>query len=275
MTILLLACGLMGHAQAPVKDSRPVVGVSAFSCEQDDTYAGLVTEKVFEQLTATRRFRVVDRTSYDKVKAELELQKSEAFMDSENLVEQDVAVAAERMITGHINKVPVWRIRNSSDGSVRGYKASVSFQLKVVDVATGLSTEASSFEGKCTKEMLSPESAVTAAMQSLEDELYEYFRLNFPIEGSIVRVVKENKGAEVVLLNVGKQQGINVGDRLTVSYVEMLEGQPLPHALGDIKVKALAGENFSECAVPKKMREQVQQHLANGTRLTCRLIVKP
>lgn len=116
--------------------------------------------------------------------------KSEAFIDSDNLVEQDVAVAAEKMITGEIVKIPVYRMKNG-DGTIRGYKASVAFQMKIVDVATGLSTEATSFEGKASDECLSPESAVTMAMMSLQDRMAEYFRINFPITAKLMKIVKE------------------------------------------------------------------------------------
>ena len=98
----------------------------------------LVTEKVVEMLTNTHRFIVVDRTSRNKVEEELELQKSEAFLDSKNLAQQDAALGASMLVTGHIVKIPVYRVHNG-DGSVRGYKASVAFQLKVVDVSTGIS----------------------------------------------------------------------------------------------------------------------------------------
>ena len=77
---------LYGYTQNQL-DTRPVVGVAKFTCETDGRYASLVTEKVVEMLTNTKRFQVVDRTSKDRVKEELELQKSEAFLDSENLVE--------------------------------------------------------------------------------------------------------------------------------------------------------------------------------------------
>ena len=158
--ISLLVCGItLCHAQ---DDNKTVVGVAQFSCQQESPYTHLVTEKVVEMLTNAKRFKVVDRTSRDKIQEELELQKSEAFMDSKNLVEQDVAVSAEKLITGEIVKIPVYRMKNA-DGSVRGYKASVAFQMKVVDVATGLSTDATSFTGQASKECLSPESAVTMA----------------------------------------------------------------------------------------------------------------
>lgn len=187
----MTACIFKGYAQLS-DDDRQVVGVAEFSCKENSPYIGLVTEKVVEMLTNSKRFRVVDRTSREKITQELELQKSEAFIDSENLVEQDVAVGAEKMITGEIIKIPVYRMKNG-DGTVRGYKASVAFQMKIVDVATGLSTEATSFEGKASDECLSPESAVTMAMMSLQDRMAEYFRINFPITAKLMKIVKEKK----------------------------------------------------------------------------------
>ena len=210
ITIIMTACIFKGYAQLS-DDDRQVVGVAEFSCKENSPYIGLVTEKVVEMLTNSKRFRVVDRTSREKITQELELQKSEAFIDSENLVEQDVAVGAEKMITGEIIKIPVYRMKNG-DGTVRGYKASVAFQMKIVDVATGLSTEATSFEGKASDECLSPESAVTMAMMSLQDRMAEYFRINFPITAKLMKIVKEKKGAaEIVLIKAGKKHGIKGG----------------------------------------------------------------
>lgn len=94
-------CGVLCHAQT---DDRPVVGVAEFTCDEESPYVRLVTEKVVEMLTNTHRFIVVDRTSRDKVEEELELQKSEAFLDSKNLVDQNSSKAAEQLITGHIVK---------------------------------------------------------------------------------------------------------------------------------------------------------------------------
>ena len=54
------------------QDERPVVGVAAFTCDENPRFVKLVTEKVVEMLTNTKRFRVVDRTSSDKVKEELD-----------------------------------------------------------------------------------------------------------------------------------------------------------------------------------------------------------
>lgn len=267
----MLVCGVFLHAQV---DNRTVVGVAQFTCDENGKYAGLVTENVVEMLTNSHRFRVVDRTSIDKVQAELELQKSEAFIDSENTAEQGVAVAAEKMITGHITKIPVYAIKNNN-GTVKGYQASVAFQMKVVDVETGLSTEATSFQGKTSDLMLSPESAVNAAMTSLKTELEEYFRVNFPLTTTIVKILdNKNSVANKVLLATGQNQGIKVGDKFNVEYIEFLAGKPYPTSIGVIKVVNVSGEHFCECEVPKKFGAEIYSRFNAGDKIDCKLVIK-
>lgn len=271
--IIMAACIFKGYTQ-PVNDERQVVGVAEFSCKENSPYTGLVTEKVVEMLTNSKRFRVVDRTSRDKIVQELELQKSEAFIDSDNLVEQDVAVAAEKMITGEIVKIPVYRMKNG-DGSIRGYKASVAFQMKVVDVATGISNEATSFEGKASDECLSPESAVTMAMMSLEDEISEYFRINFPVIAKLMKILKEKNGtAEVLLIKAGKKHGVKVGYKFKVESIEELDGELLPTTLGTVTVTELKGDAYSECKVGKKDGKSIYEHFNANKNIKCSLIVK-
>ena len=265
-SIVLLACSLMGYAQA---DTRPVVGVAQFTCDVKSPYVGLVTEKVVEMLTNTHRFQVVDRTSREKIEEELELQKSEAFLDSKNLADQYSAVAAEKMITGHIVKIPVYAVRNTN-GTVRGYTGSVAFQMKVVDVESGTSSEATSFQGKTSKECLSPESAVTMAMQSLQEEIYEYFRLNFPVTAALERCLNET----TILVTAGSEHGLKLGDRFTIEAIELIGGKPYPTAIGEAKVKKLAGASFSECEVSKKTGKAISDKLAEKVQLRCSLIVK-
>lgn len=274
IAIVMTVCIFQGYAQSN-DDDRQVVGVAEFTCKENSPYTPLVTEKVVEMLTNSKRFRVVDRTSRDKIMQELELQKSEAFIDSENLVEQDVAVAAEKMITGEIVKIPVYRFKNGN-GSVRGYKASVAFQMKVVDVATGLSTEATSFEGKASDECLSPESAVTMAMMSLQDRMAEYFRINFLVTAKLMKIVSEKNGtAETILIKAGKKHGIKVGDKFTIESLEMLEGEVLPTTLGTATVTTLKGEAYSECKVGSKEAGKAIYSEFNANRnIKCSLIIK-
>lgn len=253
----------------PQLDNRPVVGVAEFTCQEDSPYTGLVTEKVVEMLTNTKRFQVVDRTSRDKIKEELELQKSEEFLDSKNLVEQDIAVAAEKMITGHIVKIPVYAMKNS-DGSRRGFKASVGFEMKVVDVATGLSSEATSFQGKASKECLSPEAAVTMAMNDVSDQIFEWFKVNFPITCKISRIID----GKTILVNAGSAQGLTSGNILNVDAIEEIDGMPYHKSIGEIKIVKVAGPNFSECSGSKKIIENLSSLFEQGVSIQCTLKIK-
>lgn len=266
----VLACGVTLHAQ---EDGRTVVGVAAFTCEGSQRYAGLITENVVEMLTNSHRFRVVDRTSIDKIQAELELQKSEAFIDSKNTVTQGVAVAAQKMITGHITKIPVYAIKNGN-GTIKGYRASVAFQMKIVDVETGLSTEATSFQGKTGELMLSPESAVNSAMASIKNDLENYFRVNFPLTAKIVKILdSKNAVATKVLLAAGASQGVNIGDKFDVEYIELLAGQPYLSPIGIITVIKVSGDYFCECKVPRKIGAELFSRFAANDEMDCKLLV--
>ena len=271
--ITLLICivsSLIGYSQT---DSKPIIGVAEFTKEVDSKYASAVAEKVVQIVTNTKRFTVVDRTSYDKVKQELEFQKTEAFIDSKNTVKQDVALAAQFMIVGHIVKMSVYAMKNP-DGTVNGYKASVAFTIKVNDVETGKTTEAESFQTEVSPLMLSPESAVNEALKSVEPNLTSYFIKTFPLTTKISKILTSKKEAAVtVLIAGGKSFGFKEGDKLIVEKNEMIDGKPNPSQIGEIKIIKMAGDDFSECAVSDGGKEILSRFNA-AEKLTCKLIVK-
>lgn len=294
-TILLMAvCVQFGHAQSQndaikqeqelqksieffnqkqANDDREVVGVAAFKSDAESPFSSLVTEKVVEVLKNCNRFVVVDRTNRDKITEELEYQKREEFIGKET-VEQGNSLAAMKLVQGTITKIPVYRMKNP-DGSVRGYKASVSFQLKVDDIATQQTTEAMAFEGKASKECISAQAAVQMAMNSLEPVLAEYFRATFPLNARIMKIVSGDNGkAETILIKAGTRHGVKVGDRFDVSSIEVLDGEEIPTTIGTVTVTKLVGEFFSECKVDKKISQQLYGLFNANSKLRCSLIIK-
>ena len=273
LNFILLFCfvnSLVGYSQTAIK---PVIGVAKFTCEVDSKYSGAVAEKVVQIVTNSRRFTVVDRTSYDKVKQELELQKSEAFLDSKNTVKQDVTLAAENLIIGNILKMSIYAMKNS-DGSINGYKASVAFTLKVNEVETNKTTEAESFQTEVRPLMLSPESAVNEALKSIEPKLTAYFIKTFPLTTKISKILTIKKeSASTVLIAGGKEFGFKEDDKLIVEKNEMIEGKPYPTQIGEIKIVKIAGNDFSECSVSDGGNEILSRFNA-AEKLTCKLIVK-
>jgi len=252
---------------------KDVVGVAKFTSEVNSPFVDAVAEKVVQVVTNTKRFVVVDRTSYDKIKEELEFQKSEAFLDSKNTVKQDVALAAHYMIIGHLVKLNIYSMKNP-DGSINGYKASAAFTLKVNDVETGMVTEATSFQTSYSPLALSKEQAVNQALQSVEEPLNAYFSKTFPVYTKILRIQDSKKDAATkVLIDGGINQGIKIGDNLVVETIEMLGGKPYPTEIGTIKVEKTSGSDFSECIVLKGGKEILNQFNASNE-VKCKLIVK-
>ena len=259
-----------GFAQS---DSRPVVGVAKFSSDADTKYAGGITEKVVEMLTQSKRFQVVDRTSDHKIKEELENQKSENFIDSKHTSQQGVMIGADYMVTGHIRQINVSRIMNADGRTVGGYKASLSFTLKIVETATGLSTEAQSFESKGGAKTLSPERAVDEAIRTLSDKLSDYFSNNFPLNVRVVKILKVNgDAATLVLIGGGKAHGLKEGDKLMIQRVEILDGKPYPTDICSVKVAKVVNDDFSECTIPKGGNSQVLSLFKSDDKLNCKLV---
>lgn len=257
-----------------LKDDRPVVGVAAFKSDMDSPYISLVTEKIVEILKASNRFNVVDRTNRDKTLEELELQKREEFITNLDVAAQGQSLAAQKIIQGTITKLPIYRIKNM-DGTVRAFKASVAFQMKVDDVASGETTEAVSFESMGSKECSSPQAAVQMAMNSLQDDIAEYFRTTFPLVTKIAKIESEKNGiAKTVLLKAGKKHGVKVGDSFTAEMIEYIDGEPFPTELGVLTVATIAGDSFSRCDVSKKGGQAIYDTFNAGKEIRCTLIIK-
>jgi uncharacterized protein YlxP (DUF503 family) len=267
--MVCLANGFFGHSQT---DLKPVVGVERFTSEVDSKYADAVAEKVAQVVTNTKRFIMVERISKDKIHAEMEFQKSEAFLDSKT-AKQGVALAAQFLINGHILKMSIYKMKNA-DGSINGFKASTAFTLKVNNVELGTATEAEDFQTSVSPLMLSPESAVNEALKSIEQALNTYFTKTFPLITKIQKVLTIKKeSAATVLIVGGRSFGFKEGDKLLVESSELLDGKPYVSQIGEVKIAKIAGEDFSECTVLEGGKEMLKRFNATEV-LTCKLIVK-
>ena len=71
--------------------------------------------------------------------------------------------------------------------------------MKIVDVASGLSTDATSFEGKASNLMLSAESA-RICYELIQEEINQYFKMNFPRNGKIIKILNSDDAKYVRVL---------------------------------------------------------------------------
>lgn len=264
--ILLQSLFITGFAQ----ESKRIIAVSAFE-PRDIKFGSAVTEKVVEMLTKSKRFVVLDRTTIAGVNEELELQKSESFLDSKNLTKQGAALGADYIVVGKIGAINITKITNV-DGSVGGYKAALSFQLKINETATTITTEAQGFESRGAEKALSPEKAVIYAINTVEEDLQKYFDENFPVRAKIAKILQtKNESAKTLLIDAGESSGIKVGDKFVVQHIELLNGKPYPTILGEAKVTKIAGDSFAECSIEKGGKEILERHNA-AAQIECKLL---
>jgi hypothetical protein len=260
--LLSLVSGLSAYSQA---DNKPVVGVQEFSSEVNSSFVNSVYEKVVQVVTNTHRFTLLDLVGADKMTEEL---KSEKYLDSKNDQKSVDLLTMQYMIIGHLVKMNIYTMKNP-DGSVNGYKASAAFILKVNDIGTGKTTEATHFQTEVSPQAMSKEQAVNQALQSVEPALNEYFIKTFPLTTKIVKIFDAKK----ILIAGGKTFGFKEGDKLVVERIEMLDGKPYPTEIGELKITKIAGDDFSECKVEKGSKEILAAFNA-AEKLNCKLIVK-
>jgi hypothetical protein len=199
--------------------------------------------------------------------------KSEMYLDSKNAQKDIDLLTMQYMIIGHVIKTNIYTMKNA-DGSIKGYKASASFTLKVNDIESGKTTEAESFETEVSPLAMSKEQAVNQTLLSVEPALEYYFSRTFPLTTRIVKILSNKKeSASTLLIAGGSSYGFSVGDLLSVDHIELLDGKPYPSTIGRLKVTKIAGDDFSECTVTDGGK-QIYALFTASEKLSCKLIMK-
>jgi curli biogenesis system outer membrane secretion channel CsgG len=265
LSIALIA-GLNFVASAQEKTG---VGIMPFTYVQGAASAqnvNSIQETVINAFVKTKRFNIVDRSKMDALKKEKDLQKSEDFIDG-SVIEQGVSLGANFLISGHVISAQAERMETAPDATTGqvtvSYKAKLSIQLKVIDVATGQVVTAetiepkggSSFGGMMGVGPSSPEAAITKAIKEIEGKVDDFVNKNFPATFPIVEIQeKDSKGnATKIMIAGGSAFNLQKGQKLKVVEVSILDvnGKQLERKkeLGELKITKVEDENFSTCSV--------------------------
>ena len=133
-------------------DNKIKIGLMNFTGPSNlRNYTAILQDKVSACFTAKNRFIIVDRTKFEQISKERELQKSEEFIDG-FIVEQGKSTGAKFIVSGQLSDISststLYTKKNSS-GQITGYEtkyqAQISFSLSILDVETGASKSAKSF----------------------------------------------------------------------------------------------------------------------------------
>lgn len=265
LSIALIA-GLNFVASAQEKTG---VGIMPFSFVQGAASSqdvNSIQETVINAFVKTKRFNIVDRSKMDALKKEKDLQKSEDFIDG-SVIEQGVSLGANFLISGHVISAQAERMETAPDATTGkvtvSYKAKLSIQLKVIDVATGQVVTSETIEPKGGSSIggmigvgpSSPEAAITKAIKGIEEKVDDFVNKNFPATFPIVEIQeKDSKGnATKIMIAGGTAFNLQKGQKLKVVEVSTIEvnGKKLERKkdIGELKITKVEDENFSTCSV--------------------------
>ena len=245
------------------------VGIMSFSFVQGAASSqdvNSIQETVINAFVKTKRFNIVDRSKMDALKKEKELQKSEDFIDG-SVIQQGISLGANYLISGHVISAQAERMEtvpDSKTGAVTvSYKAKLSIQLKVIDVATGqvVTSETiepkggSTFGGMMGYGPSTPQAAITKAIKDIEEKVDDFVNKNFPANFPIVEIQeKDSKGNAIkIMIAGGSAFNLQKGQKLKVVEVSTIEvnGKKLERKkdIGELKITKVEDENFSTCSV--------------------------
>jgi curli biogenesis system outer membrane secretion channel CsgG len=267
--IIIAAAILIGSNTHFNAQEKTGVGIMPFTYVQgaaDYQDVNSIQETVINAFVKTKRFNIVDRSKMDALKKEKDLQKSEDF-SAETMAKQGASMGANFLISGHVISAQAERMEtapSSTTGQITvTYKAKLSIQLKVIDVATGqvITSESiepkggSTFGGMMGMAPSTPEAAISKAIKGIEDKVDEFVNKNFPATFPIVEIQEKDSkgGATKVMIAGGSAFNLKKGDKLKVVEVSIIEvnGKKLERKkeLGELKITKVEDENFSSCSV--------------------------
>ena len=170
---------------------------------------------------------------------------------------------ARWVIAGTITHVEAVR-KKYSDGSYY-YDAAINVSANIIDVASGTITETKTITtegnalidltgiGKETTIGNTEEEAIANASKVLKNKAKSFAEGCFPLKGTILEVASEKKGkAEEVYISLGETSGVKKGDIFDVFEQRVIAGRNSRKKIGELKVKAVEGDDISLCNVTKE-----------------------
>lgn len=244
-----------------------------------NTQVKAIEDKVKEAFYSTNRFDIVDRTNYQKIKDEKNIQKNEEFIDGKT-VNQTSMQGAEQIVTGSISQVDITRQRTKTSYN---YSCKISFSLQVIDIETGKVLASELIRPKqsllgaigtsATGGSNTSDKAFFNSLKGTQKAIDDFVANHFPLTTSIIEIseISSNK-AKSLLINTGNLNGIKKNQEFNVIEVITMEvgGESLirKKEIGKIKVTKVEGDKISEAKVTKG-GEIILAKFNSGAKIEC------
>ncbi|MDW7695233.1 CsgG/HfaB family protein [Flammeovirgaceae bacterium SG7u.111] len=250
---------------------KKIIGVTTFGSSEArnaSRYSSSITEIVVDAFTSSNRFTVVDRTNFDDIFSEENLQKGESFIEGE-VVEQGKKLGAQFIVTGQLINISVSELyedEEEKDKKLLGYSGKAHFSIKVIEVETGKIIASESLKGNSDKILMieipfgSKEEAIASAIRNSREPIFYFIDEYFPVKAKIFEISKNSKRkVQQVVVTAGKIKGCREGQILKIVETVMVEldGKQIPRnrQVGTLKILSVDDDYFSTCKVLKGKEE--------------------
>lgn len=256
LTLLLASihCLIVMGVFAQEQSSIVIIGES-YSCDNElaESAAAIANSVV----STNGRFQALTPEAYKHIKSQLDQQRDEQYIYSEQVAEQFRAVGAQYMLYVKVVGCNTEEYRNN-EGKFLGYRGRVDISASVVDLGTTTTIFSSNFNAtSSTSRDRSSAQGKAASSSSIKGDIENLLINAFPFEVNIVRMNEVKKGkAKEMLISGGSDLGIKEGDYFDVLVMDEINGVPFEESIGRIKVTELNGTQMST-AKPTKGADEI------------------
>ncbi|QZE13819.1 penicillin-binding protein activator LpoB [Halosquirtibacter laminarini] len=252
-SICMTLIAFMGFAQSPQKTTI-LIEKMQLPTKIGENAIGSIRTNILESFSKQNRFKVVDITTLDSWKKEIERQGSSDAMSLSNDSRISVATqaGADYILIPNINSVTTEYKRVEKGDNY--YSGSLDYSLQLMSVIDGEVISGNYKIGGFTSTVGSTkEKAITQMAKQIELQVTKFIITNLPVACNIQELIPDKRGKlTMVMLEVGKEMGIKKSGRFEAFKVsKSSKGRPIKRSICKFSVQSV-GEGYCECKSLKK-----------------------
>lgn len=246
----LAMCVLMANAQ------KPVMYAGSFTYADNVEVSNVleVRSAIVSGIIDTQRFDLIDADSKDQLNTEAERRSSEeAMADKAARASAMQEKAAQYLLYGYIAQCE--GIASDTEGGFK-YSGEVKFTVKVVQTSDKKVVASKDFNlsGFKSGGGDTPQAAISDALRHVKNDMKNFVDENFKLKAVVLGEgfeTKRDKEMVTCLINLGSDHGVEKGQRLDVSVVNMVAGREVNKVIGQITIQEVMAGDLSQCKVNK------------------------
>lgn len=249
----LAMCVLMTNAQ------KPVVYAGSFTYADNIEVSSVleVRSAIVSGIIDTQRFDLIDADSKDQLNTEAERRSSEeAMADKAARAGAMQEKAAQYILYGYIAQCE--GIASDTEGGFK-YSGEVKFTVKVVQTSDKKVVASKDFNlsGFKSGGGDTPQAAISDALRHVKNDMKNFVDENFKLKAVVLGEGFETKRdkMQTCLITLGSDHGVEKGQRLDVSVVEIIAGREVNKVIGQITIEQVMAGDLSKCKVSKNGEE--------------------